>query len=190
MVSDLIFHTRHRLTADGGARLSRMSLTEVADVYWPATQGWKVASIEFGWHYVLFVAEHREHGIAASLISTQPSGTFEDTGEIASEERWQRLDALARARCVRAGIYVQAANRLDVCGLYLDLDAIQHFNVSAFTMFGFLLESPVFMDDTVCTMTTLNPKLDELIRRTRLRWAQQSTYGVRPGGMLSPEPAF
>lgn len=182
-----LFDVMDRLTRDGGARLLGMSLGDVGAALWSTKDGWTVISTELGWHYVMYLAEHSEHGIGVSLVSTQPSGTFEGVGEMASEERWQALKPLARAASIRSAIHVQAKNRLDVLGLFLDLDSIGHFSRSGMTVLGFLLESPAFMDDTTRTMVSLNPVLERLIERVYYQWERQSLYGVRPGGMLSPQ---
>lgn len=182
-----LFDVMDRLTRDGGASLSTMTLGDVGAALWVAKDGWTVLSSELGWHYVMYLAEHPEHGIGVSLVSTQPSGTFEGVGEMASEERWQVLNPLARANSIRSAIHVQARNRLDVLGLFLDLDSIGHFSRSGMTALGFLLESPAFMDATTRTMVSLNPVLERLIERVYYQWERQSLYGVRPGGMLSPQ---
>lgn len=186
-VSRALFDIRNRLSADGGSRLAGMSLDDLGRALWPTTSGWTVISTELGWHYVMHLAEHPEHGIGASLVSTVSSSGFADVGEMASEERWQALTAGERARNIRSAIYVQAKNRLDVLGLYLDLSSINHLSRSGMTALGFLLESPVFMDATTRTMVSLNPTLENLMGPVRDQWGRQSVYGVRPGGLLSPQ---
>lgn len=186
VVGRALFAVMDRLTADGGARLSETTLDDLGYSLWAPEGGWVRVSIETGWRHALYLSEHREHGMGASLVDTQPVANFEGVNELASQERWERLRPLEKAANVRTAVHVQASNRLDLLGQFLDLDDIGHLSRSGLTMLGFLLESPLFVDDTVRTMVSLNPRLTQMVERVRKHWQAQSPYGVRPGGMFSP----
>lgn len=203
-VDTTVCGARDRLLDDAGAALAQMALDEVAAKFWPADEGWTVRSVEPGFLRVLYVAEHPVYGIGASLIQSaseearialirggaEADAMCEGDQTIPTPAVWLESTQLTRIMGVQTALHAQASSRWDLLGLFLERDNVGRFSGDEMRMFAFLLESPVFMDDTIRTLVALNPAFDTLIAQTRRHWERLSpVFGVRRGGMFSPLPA-
>lgn len=154
--------------------LADVSMRQVVDRFWPAAQGWQIVSAEPGFHWMLFIVEHRTHGLAVLMLGgTRPGG-------VSSEESWAQMDPAARARAVHVSVHVQAMNRLALLSLLDQVANDGQLEVAEETLLDFLFSSPVFMDDTVVAMAALGTftQLQEraALRREAMLAAQTETW--------------
>lgn len=149
-------------------------MRQVVDRFWPAAQGWRIVSAEPGFHWMLFIVEHRTHGLAVVMLGgTRPGG-------VSSEESWAQMDPAARARAVHVSVHVQATNRMALLSLLDQVAQDGQLEVAEETLLDFLFSSPVFMDDTVAAMVALGTftQLQEraALRREAMLMAQTETW--------------
>lgn len=134
---------------EANLHLSDISMRQVVDAFWPAPQGWRVVSVEPGFHWMLFIVEHPDAGVAVCMLGGARPGT------VSSEETWVHMPAAARARAVHVSVHVQSANRLALLGVLNRAADEDRLEMAEETLLDFLFASPVFMDDTVSAMTAL-----------------------------------
>lgn len=134
---------------EDNSHLGEVSMRQVVDKFWPKMQGWRIVAVEPGFHWMLFIVEHREHGLGVCMLGgTRPGG-------VSSEASWDEMDAGARARAVHVSVHAQAPNRLAVLALLGRVAEQGRLEVAEETLLDFLFSSPVFMDDTAEAMTGL-----------------------------------
>lgn len=134
---------------EANLHLTDVSMRDVVDAFWPAQQGWRVVSVEPGFHWMLFIVEHPNAGVAVCMLGGARPGT------VSSEETWVQMAAGARARAVHVSVHVQSANRLALLGVLNRAADDDRLEMAEETLLDFLFASPGFMDDTVSAMTAL-----------------------------------
>lgn len=167
--------------SDGAARLAGLSIAEVVDEFWPATDGWVAVSVEPGFIYVMTLLEHPEHGVAMSLIGTS-SFSFDISAKAGSVAAWDALDPMCRETWVRGVVHAQAPNRTAMVARMQDYYASVEFPLLAHVaVAGYLLTSPAFMDAATQTMVAL---ADERLAGHAASYQRHAASEGVPGRLL------
>lgn len=167
--------------SDGATRLAALSIAEVVDEFWPATDGWVTVSVEPGFIYVMTLLEHPQHGVAMSLIGTG-SFSFDSSAKAGSVEAWDALDPMCRETWVRGVVHAQAPNRTAMVARMQAYYASVEFPLLAHVaVAGYLLTSPAFMDAATQTMVAL---ADDRLAGHAASYQQHATLQGIPGRPL------
>jgi hypothetical protein len=132
------------------ARMESMSLADVVDEFWPAADGWTTVSVEPGFTYVMTLLEHPTEGVAACLLGAIPTGTDRQgrVGNTGTPEQWESLSGWSRATWVEGVLNAQAPSRPGlVARMQAIYEATEYPSLASTAPAGFLLASPVFMDE-------------------------------------------
>ena len=166
--------------------LAEKTLDDVVGEVWPVADGWTVRAAEVVWFYVLYLAEHPEHGLGVSLLSVQPRVARIGDVDKSLDEMWQVLDVDRRAEHVADVVHAYGSNRVEVLTQFLNLTHITRAERRRVTaLFALLVESPFFMNDALRTLLALNPAYDRRIGQAREHWRKQSALlGSRPSTFL------
>jgi hypothetical protein len=155
--------------------LTRMSASEVVDVFWPATDGWSTAAVEPGVDYVTWVLTHPSQGVAACMLITLDTGE-EHAGRTAHPDDWDRLDADRRGRNLYFSRHLHGPNPTAAVLQFWPILAEKWLLVGEHELLNRVVTVPAFMDGAARTMhglgafdVLLSDGATERGRWTRLR---------------------
>lgn len=141
---------------DMSARTESMTLADVVDEFWPATDGWTTVSVEPGLTYVMTLLEHPRDGVAVCLLGAIPTGLNRTGREVGTPEQWESLDGWSRATWTEGVINMQAPSRPALIAAMQAVYADIEFPALAFIApAGYLLTSQAFMDEMTSMFVAL-----------------------------------